>query len=365
MAYVVLLALAALDSAGYSIIAPVVPEIDSATGAGPAVMGALVACFGLGQIAGYPLAGRGIQHRHARAVLGASLVLIVVGDLGFVLADDLAVFFPARLLQGIGAGGLWIGVSFAVIERYPGHEFQRLTGILAAYSVGAILGPAMGGAGGIRGPFLVHLGAVLVVAAGLVAVGAPRERIAFGSQRTALRSPGFRLASAGILLVALGLGTFDGPLPLHFGQELGQGGIAALYVGAAVITGAAATLSGRFPPRRILAAAVIVLPLGVGLAGLSENVALWVLAAGLVGIGIGIGEAGALGVLLETVGTERIVLAMVVWSQLWAIGYFAGPAAGGGVAEALGFGAIGLVPLAASLLVLAAFFDQGSDPGHG
>ena len=43
MAYLVLLALAALDSAGYSIIAPVVPAIGDETGAGPGLIGALVA----------------------------------------------------------------------------------------------------------------------------------------------------------------------------------------------------------------------------------------------------------------------------------------------------------------------------------
>jgi L-serine deaminase len=46
---------------------------------------------------------------------------------------------------------------------------------------------------------------------------------------------------------------------------------------------------------------------------------------------------------------------MVIWSQIWALGYLAGPAAGGGVAEALGFGAIGLVPAAAALIVATAF----------
>jgi len=81
----------------------------------------------------------------------------------------------------------------------------------------------------------------------------------------------------------------------------------------------------------------------------------WLAAVAVAGLGFGMGESGALGILLEAVGTERIVLAMVVWSQVWALGYLAGPAAGGGVAEALGFGAIGLVPLAASLFVLAGF----------
>ena len=52
---------------------------------------------------------------------------------------------------------------------------------------------------------------------------------------------------------------------------------------------------------------------------------------------------------------SRIVLAMVVWSQLWAFGYLIGPATAGAVADTLGFGAVGLVPLAAALVVAVAF----------
>ncbi|MEX2102920.1 MAG: MFS transporter [Gaiellaceae bacterium] len=355
MAFLILLALAALDAAGYSIIAPIVPEIGEATGGGPALMGLLVASFAVGQIAAYPVAGRGIQHRHAVVVIAVSLALIVVGDLGFILGEGLRVYFPARVIQGIGAGGLWMGISFAVIERYPGREFQRLTGVTAAYGVGAIAGPAIGGAGGIRTPFLIHLGLVLLLAVALTRVGAPREAIAFRSDRAALRSAGFWLASAGILLVALTLGAFDGPLPLHFSEHLGQAEIAGLYVAAALIGAICATLAGYVPPRPSLAVATVLLPAGVALAGATSSVPLWVLAAVIVGVGLGAGEAGSLGVLLETIGVERMIVAMVVWSQLWAVGYLAGPAAGGGVAEAFGFSAIGVVPVAAALGVVAAF----------
>jgi MFS family permease len=355
LAYLVLLGLGALDAAGYSIIAPVVPEIEEATAAGPAILGALVACFAVGQMLGYPLGGRGIERRHAVWVLAGSLVLVVLGDLGFVVGEGLGVWFPARLVQGIGAGGLWMGVSFAVIERFPGQEFPRLTGVLAAYGAGAIAGPAMGAAGGIRTPFLIHLVLVLVLAAALTRVGPPRGRVAFRSDRAALRSPGFVLASAGILLVALALGTFDGPLPLHFAELLGQAEIAALYVASAVVGAVCATVGGRLPPRPTLAVGTVLIPAAVAIAGLTESVGVWVVAAVLLGVGLGIGEAGALGILLHSIGVERIVLAMVVWSQVWALGYLAGPAAAGGVAEALGFGAIGLVPCAAALLVGAVF----------
>lgn len=362
MVYLALLGVAALDAAGYSIIAPVVPAIAEETGAGPGVMGALVATFAVGQLAGYPLAGRGVQRRHASVVLAAALVLMALGDLGFILGESLELFFPSRLLQGIGAGGLWIGVSFAVLERFPGQEFRRLTGVTAAYSVGSIAGPAMGTVGGIRGPFLIHLGLVVVAAGVVAALGRPRERSAFGSDRTALRTPGFWLASAGILLVALGLGTLEGPLPLHFAERLSQAEIGALYVVATVLVGFSAAAAGRLPPRPTLVATTVLITAGVGLAGLADSVPIWIVAVALAGVGLGLGEAGSLGVLLDTVGTERIVLAMVVWSQLWAVGYLAGPAAAGGFAEVLGFGAIGLVPLAAAALVVVGLVRAPATP---
>jgi MFS family permease len=360
--FAVLFALAALDSAGYSIIAPVVPEIGDATGAGPGVMGVLVASFAVGQMVGYPLAGRVLQRRHALAVLLASLALIVLGDLGFIFGESLGVYFPARLLQGIGAGGLWIGTAFAIIERYPGEEYKRLTGILAAYGIGAIAGPAIGGVGGIRAPFALHLVLVTVITLALVAIGTPKEPVKFGSDRAALRTPGFWLASAGILMVSLTLGTFDGPIPLHFAEQLSQAEIAALYVLAALVSSAAATFAGRMAPRPVLAAATVVMTFSIALGGATETVGFWVLVAVLAGVGLGAGEAGSLGVLLESIGVERIVLAMVVWSQVWAVGYLVGPAVGGGVAEALGYGALGVVPLVASTFVFVGFARLRSEP---
>jgi MFS family permease len=353
--YVILLAVAALDAAGYSMIAPVVPAISEQTGAGPGLIGALVAMFAVGQLIGFPLAGRAIQRRHAMFVLVASLGLMVVGDLGFVLGDTLAVYFPARLVQGIGAGGFWMGVTFSVLERFPGEELRRLSGVLAAYSVGGIVGPAMGAVGGIRGPFLIHMTLVLAAAVAMFALGAPREHAQFGSDRAALRLPGFWLASAGILMIALGYGALDGPLPLHFAELLSQGEIAGLYVVGALVLGASAVLAGRGPPRPMILAAAVVLTVGISLAGLTETVPWWLLALALASVGLGIGETGALGILLETVGATRIVLAMVVWSQVWAVGYLAGPAVAGAVAESFGFAAIGVVPLVAALIVFAAF----------
>lgn len=362
-AYLVLLALAGVDAAAYSVIAPVVPAIAEETGTGPGAIGALVATFGVGMAIGFALAGRGVQARHASFVLGGSVALMAAGSAGFVVGGSFTLYVVSRLLMGIGSGGFWIGVTFATLERFPGQEYRRLTGILAASSIGSLAGPAFGAIGGIRGPFAAYLALVVVAGVAVFRLGAPRERPTFSSDRGALRHPGFWLASATVLLVALALGTLEGPLPLHFAERLGQREIGAMYVATSLVVALSAAVAGRLPPRPTVAFATVLVVCGVSLAGASDSVPLWGVALLLSGVGFGLGEAAAIGILLGVVGPERIVLAMVVFSQVWALGYLAGPAAGGGVTEAFGFAAIGLVPLTCATLVLAAFLRAGA-PGR-
>ena len=132
MAYRLLLGLGVLDAAGYSIIVPVAPAIADGTGAGPATIGLLVASFPLGMVAGFWAAARVMRRRGVRSLLLASLLLVAVGALGFVLGDSLSVYFPARLVMGLGSGGLWIGVTFDTLERWPGQEYVCMSRIFAA-----------------------------------------------------------------------------------------------------------------------------------------------------------------------------------------------------------------------------------------
>jgi hypothetical protein len=56
-------------------------------------------------------------------------------------------------------------------------------------------------------------------------------------------------------------------------------------------------------------------------------------------------------VLLDAVPLDRIVTAMVLWSQLGIIGYLAGPLFGGAIAQALGFQTLWIVPVAGATLL--------------
>ena len=160
-----------------------------------------------------------------------------------------------------------------------------------------------------------------------------------------LRDPSFAVSTAAITLVAVTIATFDGVLPLHFDDQLGQAGIAALYAGAGIVIALATVLAARFAMRPVVVAGTLLTVGGLTLAGLTGEVWWWVIAVAVAAIGFGLDQTGSLGFLLDAVGPERMILAMVVWSQVFAIGYLVGPLLGGLVAETLGYAAIGLVPV--------------------
>ncbi len=351
--YAALLGLGALDAAGYGMIGPIVPEIAEATNAGPAVMGGLVATFGIGMVIGFYPAAHAVRRFGAVIVCGASLVLMILGALAFTTGESLPIYFCGRFLMGLGSGGLWTAISLGVIERWPGNEYRRLSGLMAVYSVGGIAGPAIGSIGGIRGPFLAYLGLCVLGVAVLPVIGPPsRHAPAFGSDRTVLRSPAFAVSAAAMVLIAVTIGTLDGVLPLHFASELGQAGIAALFVGTSLVVALFALLGARFRLRPTMAVAVSAIVIGLAIAGVGDEVWIWVVGLAVVGMGFGLGETSSLGFLLEATGPSRLLLAMVVWNQVFAVGYLIGPAVGGAVAQTLGFDAVGLLPLAIAVVVM-------------
>jgi len=271
-----------------------------------------------------------------------------VGCLGFVVSDDLAVYFGARSLMGFGSGGLWMGVTFASLERSPGNEYAGMSRMLAAYSVGSVVGPALGALGGVRAPFVAYLLLVLASVPLALLLPLPAERRVFLPDRGALRVPGFWLSCGVVLFAVLALGIVDGVMPLHFDSLLSQAEIGALFVGLAFVLGGGAVVAGLLRPRVVVPTGVVLTVVGISWVGIAESVPAWMAALFVTGVGFAFAETGSAGLLFEAVGTERIVTAMIVYSQIAIAGYLIGPLAGGGVAEGLSFAWMGVVPLAAA-----------------
>lgn len=127
---------------------------------------------------------------------------------------------------------------------------------------------------------------------------------------------------------------------------------AGLYVAASHIVALSAGAAGGRRPRPLILAAVLLAVSGITLAGVAVSVPLWTITLLIAAVGIGLGNTGSRGALVEAVPVGRIVTAMVVWSPVGIMGYLLGPLAGGAVADAAGYQYVGLVPTAAALVVM-------------
>jgi MFS family permease len=247
-----------------------------------------------------------------------------------------------------------MGIIFATLERWPGREYVYMSRVIAAYSVGGLVGPGIGALGGVRAPFEAYLVLLGLAGAGVLALRGPSRPQRFSSDRTALRLPGFWTASAAGGFAVLVLGIVDGVLPLHLAEQLDQHEIGVLYAAVSALAGVSAAVAALGRPRPLILAACGLGVGGLAIAGSSSTPIVWIGARALTAIGAGLGNTGAIGLLFEAVGTERIVTAMIVWSQIGILGYLVGPLAGGVVAESAGYGAIAVVPLLVAVPVAAA-----------
>ncbi len=152
--------------------------------------------------------------------------------------------------------------------------------IYAAYSAGALLGPALGG---VTVPFLAYAALLAALAPAVAAL--PRLPAArFVSDMTALRSRRFWISALAIMLAILAIGALDGVMPLHFAQAWSQTtiGVAYLLVGGLLVVGSA--VAGHQPPTQMLVAGALAVTVGLTLAGATASSVVWVVTLTLIGL---------------------------------------------------------------------------------
>ena len=135
----------ALDLVGFGLVLPILPVYAERFHASASTIGLLVASYSLAQFAFAPVWGRVSDRIGRRPVLVLALVGTAVGSLLTGLAHGLPLLFAARILDG--ASGASVAVAQAAVgDIATPAERPRLLGLLgAAFGVGFVLGPALGG----------------------------------------------------------------------------------------------------------------------------------------------------------------------------------------------------------------------------
>jgi DHA1 family tetracycline resistance protein-like MFS transporter len=200
-ATVVLFIVVFVNLVGFGIVIPLLPFYSEHYGASPDQVTLLLASYSAAQFVTAPIWGRASDRWGRKPILIVSLAGTVASYVWLAFADDLAHLFWARILAGVMAGSL--SAAFAYVADIT-DETSRSRGmgmIGAAFGLGFIAGPAIGGflAGGdpsnadFRLPALTAVafsGAALLLAAALLPESLPHETRA----RLAARSKGERRA---------------------------------------------------------------------------------------------------------------------------------------------------------------------------
>jgi MFS family permease len=154
-ALAVLVGVVFLDLVGFGIVIPILPFYVRSFGVSDVLIGLLAASYSLAQFGAAPLLGR-VSDRYGRrpvvtlTLLGSALAWTVFGlggELGATLGATagLAALFASRALAGAMGGNLSVAQAYVADVTAPERRTAALGLLGAAFSVGFIFGPAIGG----------------------------------------------------------------------------------------------------------------------------------------------------------------------------------------------------------------------------
>jgi multidrug resistance protein len=160
----------ALDLVGFGIILPILAIYGERLGASPTTLGFVVASYSLAQFVFSPLLGRLSDRIGRRPVILLSLFGTAVGSILTGVATSVWLLFLGRIVDGASGASVSVAQG-AVTDVAPPSERPRLLGLLgAAFGVGFVLGPALGGLAALWGPRVpFFVAAVIAFVNGVVA----------------------------------------------------------------------------------------------------------------------------------------------------------------------------------------------------
>jgi multidrug resistance protein len=134
-----------IDLVGFGIVIPVLPRYAEHFGASPWQIGWLVGIFSLAQFICSPLWGQLSDRIGRKPVLIISTIGTALGFFMMGWADTLFILFMARLIDGISGGNIGTAQAYIADISAPEERSKRMGLIGAAFGLGFIFGPAIGG----------------------------------------------------------------------------------------------------------------------------------------------------------------------------------------------------------------------------
>ncbi len=131
---------------GFGIIIPLLPFYATSLGASAFTVGLLFASFSACQLFAAPILGNLSDRYGRRPVLLFSLIGTVVSFVMLALAHNVMLLFAARIVDGLSGGNISTARAYIGDVTAPEDRAKAFGLIGAAFGLGFVFGPAMGGA---------------------------------------------------------------------------------------------------------------------------------------------------------------------------------------------------------------------------
>jgi len=335
----------ALDLVGFGIVVPILGRYAERFGASGLEVGLLFASFSLAQLVFAPILGRLSDRIGRKPVIMISLLGTAVGSFVTGAAGALWVLFVGRILDGASGASVAVAQG-AVTDLAPPSERPRLLGLLgAAFGVGFVVGPALGGLASLGGehiPFYVA-GTVALVNAAVAWRRLPETRpadVRRAAREAAKNDTGAKvrlwgLAVAGFTAIVAFSG-FEATFSLLAGDRfrLTEAGVAAIFVGVGVVLvavqgGLIRPINAKIGTQRSLQVGLVLNSAGLVVLAFAETWPLLIVALALLTIGQGLVTPNLSSLVSGRVPDHRRGEALGFQQGVNAFGRVAGPALAG------------------------------------
>jgi MFS family permease len=356
----VLFLIVLIDLIGFGLVIPLLPFYAERFSATPQQVTILMATFSAMQMLAAPVWGRLSDRAGRRVVLMTSMSAAALAYLWLAFADALWMLFAARALAGICAGNIAAAQAYVADVTPPEKRAHGMGVIGAAFGLGFIIGPALGGViaghdlatADLRTPGLVAcalslvalLGVLFVLKESLPAGLVPRPR---KSRLAALRDALARKSLARLLVVfflaILAFGGMEATFALwamaQFGWGPSQIGYIFAYIGvlAALMQGGLiGRLTARFGEEKLLIAGLVLIALGLLAIPAAHDLPVLVVAVSGLALGMGAMQPSLNSLISRRAGAEEQGEVLGVAQSVASLSRVLGPTLAGALFAGLG-----------------------------
>jgi DHA1 family tetracycline resistance protein-like MFS transporter len=343
-----------IDLVGFGLVIPLLPFYAVRFGASPQLVTSLLAIYSLMALLSAPLWGRLSDRIGRRPVLMSSLAAGALAYLWMGAADALWMLFAARGLAGICAGNIAAAQAYIADVTTPENRAKGMGLIGAAFGLGFIIGPALGGLLAGNNPASADLAMPAWVAAGLSGIAllgvafvlpesrplAARQNIPARSRLAAilgaLRRPILSRLILIFFLVILAFSGMESTFALWAMRQFGWGPSQVAYVFAyvgllsAVLQGGLiGRLSRRFGEERLLLVGLALIGIGLLTLPAARSMSLLALVLAALAVGMGLVQPSLNSLISRRSGREEQGEVLGVSQSVGSLARVLGPLAAG------------------------------------